>query len=69
MVIEDILKKLDIEVRHWSDVFTSTVGTYEESEYLYRIKNETEIRKELIEAGLSYDEAQKQMDNYAKQQP
>ncbi len=42
------LDELIIEVRHWENVFTSSVGAYQGSEYLHRFINDEEVKNNLI---------------------
>ena len=58
----EILKTLEIEVRHWSDVFTSTV--YSGSEYLYRVHNRDLVISKLISIGKTLSESNDIIDKY-----
>jgi hypothetical protein len=62
----EVLQTCDVETRHWSDVFTSTVGGYSGSEYLYRVKNKSEVMEKLLALGETHSDAEKLIDEYAK---
>lgn len=66
MNTQEILSKLKIETRHFSEVFKSTVGVPSNATYFYRIENEIEIKKELMGLGMTDSEAQKLIDEYAQ---
>lgn len=65
----EVLQTLDIEHRHWDEVFTSTVGSYSGSEYLYRIHNKSEVVQKLVALGETETDAGVIIENFAKSIP